>query len=236
MKIKSLQNSRVKHLARLHQKKYRDKHNEVLIEGEHLLEELRKTDFDFLTIGLTEDYDWEITREIAQKISQTESGSVSFALLKKPTMKEHSFSRLLLLDGVQDPGNVGTIIRTAYSFGFDAVYASQDSADAWNDKAIRASQGAVFHIPYKRTDLKDVIALLQENKVPVYATHMDAKTIEMDQLPSTPIAVVMGSEGQGVSDEVLKCVNGYFKIPMTYFESLNVAVAAGIICYYLRKG
>ena len=94
---------------------------------------------------------------------------------------------------------------------------------------------AVFHIPYNHTDLKDVIALLQKKSSACQDTHLMRKQSKWISF-HLHRAVVMGSEGQGVSDEVLKCVNGYFKIPMTHFESLNVAVAAGIICYYLRKG
>lgn len=236
MKIKSLQNSRVKHLARLHQKKYRDQYGEILVEGEHLLEELSKTDLDYIRIGLDEYSDWVITREIADKISQTSSGSEVFALLKKPKLKAKKEEKILLLDGVQDPGNVGTIIRTAYSFGFDVIYASLDTADAWNDKTIRASQGAVFHLPYHRQDLTEVIPLLKDRSISVYATYLSDESISLEAMKEEKIAVVLGSEGQGVSDEILRLSDEFLKIPMTHFESLNVAVAAGIICYHLQKG
>lgn len=236
MKIKSLQNSRVKHLTRLHQKKYRDQHNEVLVEGGHLLEELDKSGLDYISIGLDESFDWVITREIAQKISQTTSGSEVFALLKKPQLSPKKREKILILDRLQDPGNVGTIIRTAYSFGFDLVYASEDSADAWNDKAIRASQGAVFHLPYYRENLKTLIPKLQKDGIKVYATNLSNESVSLENLKAESLAVVLGSEGQGVSPEILKLSDEFLKIPMTHFESLNVAVAAGIICYHLQKG
>lgn len=234
MEITSLQNSRVKDWVKLKDKKHRDKSDVLLIEGDHLIEEAKSTGLILETIGLNNS-DITITEHISQKLSTTKSGSSNFALIKKPVYKNTKGKRILVLDGLQDPGNVGTCIRTAYSFGFDAVYLSLDAADEFNDKTIRASQGAVFHIPCIRQDLKETYDYLNKENVEIYATHVDDKstllnTIELKQ----DIAVVMGSEGQGVSQLTLEKASKTLHIETSQFESLNVAVACGIICYELK--
>ena len=157
MKITSLKNDFVKHLIKLQRKKYRDEHQEFMVEGIHLLEELKKTNLDYQTIGLSDYYDIEITQHIADKISSSKSGYDEFALVKQRKLGIELGQRHIILDGVQDPGNVGTIIRTAHSFGFDGVFLSEDSADHLNEKVIRSSQGAIFHIPIYRGGLLDFI-------------------------------------------------------------------------------
>lgn len=237
MKITSLQNDFVKHLVKLQQKKYRDESEQLLLEGEHLRQEIVNAGLSFQTIGIDETNDIIITPQIAQKISQTKSGSTLFTLINKPTyLLGDDGGRFLLVDGVQDPGNLGTMIRTAYSFGFDAVIISPNSVDEYNDKCIRSTQGAIFHIPCIRMDLLEAIHHLKDRGVRVYATHLsNESTALIDLKLDGPLAIVMGHEGKGVSDEVVNLSDGSLKIETSRFESLNVAIATGIICYYLRK-
>ncbi|HEY4537335.1 MAG TPA: RNA methyltransferase [Erysipelothrix sp.] len=235
MKITSLQNKFVKHLDKLKQKKYRDENQEVLLEGEHLVEELKTTDFSYQTIGLDSNNDIQITKEIAHKISQTKSGSEHFALLKIPQFKLERASRVLLCDTVQDPGNLGTIIRTAYSFGIDAVIVSDDSADIWSGKTLRSSQGAALHLPTLRLPILQGIALCKSLGMQVYVADLDADAIGLQELQKNHVAVVLGSEGQGISKAAKEASDGSVMIEMTQFESLNVAVASALIAYHIKK-
>ena len=235
MKITSLQNDFVKHLAKLQRKKYRDEHQEYLVEGSHLLQELKKTDLDYQTIGLSEDYDIEITQHIADKISSSKSGYDEFALVKQQSNQVKFGQRHLILDDVQDPGNVGTIIRTAYSFGFDAVFLSEGSADYLNEKVIRASQGAIFHIPIYRGKLFDVIKGMKKEGIEILVTNLSDKAKNLSNIESDKLAIVLGSEGQGVSKEILDLADKEIIIETSQFDSLNVGVAGGILAYHFKK-
>lgn len=235
MKITSVQNQTIKDLVKLQQKKERDQKGQLLIEGDHLIEEATQAGLLIETYGL-DDEDVIISDNVAKKLSQTKSGSSRFALIHKPAQELVFGKRVLVLDKVQDPGNVGTCIRSAYSFGYDAVILSPDSADEFNDKSIRASQGAIFHIPTKRIDLEEVYPLLKQNKMKIYATHVDDTSVKLADINQNEnMAIVMGSEGQGVSDTTLNYKDSTLHIETSHFESLNVAVACGIICYMTKQ-
>lgn len=237
MKITSLQNDFVKHLVKLQQKKYRDQSNQVLLEGLHLRQEVIDAGITFQSLGLADENDIVITEQIAQKISTTQSGSEVFTLIDKPQYSlDLTGSRYLLVDGVQDPGNLGTMIRTAYSFGFDAVIISNTSVDEYNDKCVRSTQGALFHIPCIRGDLSEIILSLKMNGIKTYATHLCDDTLALSQINKDErMAVVMGHEGQGVSSVVISLCDNTVKIETSNFESLNVAIATAIVCYELKK-
>ena len=237
MKITSLNNEFVKHLAKLKQKKYRDETQQVLLEGDHLYREILAAQYPHQTIGVDANCDIVITETIAKKISSTTSGSTFFTLITKQDVAlAFDQSRYLLVDDVQDPGNLGTMIRTAYSFGFDGVILSTHSVDEFNEKCIRATQGALFHIPVIRMDLEAAIKRLKAACVSVYATYLHEDTIALESIKQeTRLAIVMGNEGNGVSNAVLNASNGSIKIETSRFESLNVAIATAIVCYTLRK-
>ena len=235
MIITSVQNETIKKLIKLSQKKYRDEFNMFLIEGEHLIEEAHKANLKMTRIGL-EGSDLLISENVAKKISTTKSGSSQFAVLDKIISPWVKGTRYLILDGIQDPGNMGTMIRSAHSFGFDAVIVSNDSVDIYNDKVIRASQGSLFHMPVYQMDLIEAIDRLENEWVKVYATALHVDAIALNHLNlSEAVAVVMGNEGQGVSGSIMERVKSRLKIETSQFESLNVAVAASIIAYHLRK-
>lgn len=144
--------------------------------------------------------------------------------------------RYFLCDGIQDPGNLGTIIRTAHSFGFDAIIVSPDSVDEYNDKVIRSTQGSIFHIPVLRMDLTNAITKLKAWNVDVYASALSDDSIGLSNVDaSNPVAIVLGSEGAGVSKCIMNQCDGTVKIETSQFESLNVAVASAIMAYHLRK-
>ena len=235
MKITSLKNDFVKHLIKLQRKKYRDEHQEFLVEGNHLLLELKKTDLDYQTIGLSDGYDIEITQHIADKISTSKSGYNEFALVKQRKNEIELGQRHIILDDVQDPGNVGTIIRTAHSFGFDAVFLSEGSADHLNEKVIRASQGAIFHIPIYRGKLVDFTKVMKEKSIEIAVANLSDQAKNLSDVNMSKFALVMGSEGQGISKEVLELADTEIIIETSHFDSLNVGVACGILCYHFRK-
>lgn len=235
MKITSVQNESIKDLVKLKTKKYRDLNGSFLVEGDHLLQELSMSKLNYMTLGLDDSYDIEITDIIAEKLSQTKSGSTSFAEVKIPEYELPQGSRFLLCDGVSDPGNLGTMIRTAYSFGFDAVIVSDDSVDLYNDKVVRATQGAIFHLPCIRMDLRLALKKLALQEVAVFATALSDKSQPLSSITDEKCAFVMGSEGAGVSQEILDLVPNHVIIETSQFESLNVAIASAIICYQFRK-
>ena len=238
-KITSLQNAKIKKWALLKQKKERDKTGLFLIEGEHLIEEALKADcvetilFDGIC-PFSYDALIQVTPEILNKLSQNVSGAKLIAVCRKKENVIKDPEKLILLDGVQDPGNLGTIIRTAISFGFDGIYCSKDTCDIYNEKVIRSTQGALFQLPVIYEDLHDVIPELQKEGMTVIGTSLqESKT--MDEMQKEKIAIVLGNEGQGVHEDIIRLCDAAVRIEMNGFESLNVAVAGGILMYHYRK-
>jgi RNA methyltransferase, TrmH family len=239
--ITSLQNNKVKQWVKYQLKKHRDEDGVFLAEGEHLVKEAQMAgilkevmisspvDFDLLVPKT------EVTPEICRKISSTQSGVNVIGLCCFPQNRQPALNRWLLCDDIQDPGNLGTIIRTALSFGFDAVAVSEGCADVFNVKTLRSSQGAVFHLPIIRDDLGDVIKDLQQKEFTVLTSALDDALALSEFESNVPIALILGNEGQGVSHRLMSMADGRVKIEMQGFESLNVAVAAGILCYHWRK-
>lgn len=235
MKITSVQNNHIKELVKLKHKKGRDVSGSFLVEGDHLLQELNLSSLKYQTLGLSDSFDIEITDVIADKLSQTKSGSKEFAHVNMPVWELPQGKRFLLCDGIQDPGNMGTIIRTAYSFGFDALIISEDCVDIYNDKVIRSSQGAVFHMPTLRMSLIQAIDDLKAMGVDVYATNLKETSYKLSDVEGDKLAFILGSEGSGVSSHVLDYVDKHVIIEMSRFESLNVAMAAAIITYAFKQ-
>ncbi|MDP2813907.1 MAG: RNA methyltransferase [Erysipelotrichaceae bacterium] len=239
--ITSLQNNKVKQWVKYQLKKHRDEDGVFLAVGDHLVKEAQMAGIlREVMISAPVDFDvlvpkTEVSPEICRKISMTQSGVNIVGLCEYPRKHQSAYQRWLLCDDIQDPGNMGTIIRTALSFGFDAVAVSDGSADVFNDKTLRASQGAVFHLPIIRSDLKDIIKELKENGVVILASTLDdAQSLDSFE-PLDQVAVILGNEGQGVSNRLLALADNKVKIEMSGFDSLNVAVAAGIFCYHWRR-
>lgn len=239
-KITSLQNKKVKEWCLLHKKKYRDETHTFLIEGEHLIEEaLKEGIVETILYANTCPFAFsnviEVTEGILEKISQNPSGASYIAICHTLEKKPKDYQRILILDGIQDPGNLGTLIRTAVSFSFDAIYCSKETVDLYNEKVIRSTQGAFFHIPVIYKDLNEVITNLKEHGVQIISTALEnAKNME-EISPSEKMAFILGNEGQGVSKECIQNSDVCLRIEMNGFESLNVGVAGGIIMYKYRK-
>ena len=235
-KIVSLQNAKVKTWSSLHQKKYRDRFGLFLVEGEHLIGEAMQAGvLEALIFDEPCAFDcpqmYEVTPQIMNRLSANVSDVHMIGVCRILQNAPQNMKRVVLLDGIQDPGNLGTIVRTARSFSFDAVYCSPQCADLYNEKAVRSTQGALFHIPVIRCELTPLLRELQKDGFTAVGTSLQ-ESFPLKKLPEhEKMAFVFGSEGQGVSAGVLNQCDVNVRIEMDGFESLNVAVAAGIIMY-----
>ena len=244
MVITSLENEKIKNVVKLGQKKYRDLTSKYVVEGLHLVEEAISADVVeeiFLVEGSNLDFDiltTYISKEVMNKISTMESSSEVLAICKKKEYNKLIGNKLLLLDDVQDPGNLGTIIRSALSFDVDMIILSNNSVDLYNPKVLRATQGMYNHIPIMRGDLKEVIKDIKTKNIPVYGTNVedgfDIKNLTSEEKQS--FALIMGNEGNGVSIDIQKLCDKNLYIPINKkVESLNVGVACSIILYELGR-
>jgi TrmH family RNA methyltransferase len=184
----------------------------------------------------------EVTAEEFDSAADTEQPQGVLAIADAPRLTLEQLpiaqdgARLLVLDGVQDPGNVGTLIRTAAALGVQAVVALPGTADLWNAKAIRSAVGAHFRIPAIHAETTELIALLAQHDVALWSTAADGAPIDAIAAPPR-LAVAVGNEGAGVSGPVRAASARAVALPMAAgVESLNVAVAAGIALYALRPG
>lgn len=144
--------------------------------------------------------------------------------------------RYLVLDGLQDPGNVGTIWRTADAFGADGLILTHHCADPWHWKTVRATMGAVFRLPVWEAEPEELARTLEASSIPLYGTALRADTADLRSYDGGPAAVVIGSEGQGISDDMLSLCRQTWKIPMEpKCESLNAAAAAAVVLWELYR-
>jgi TrmH family RNA methyltransferase len=172
--------------------------------------------------------------------AETESPQGVLAIAEIPARSLAGFSgvsplRLLILDAIQDPGNVGTILRTAAALGVDATVALPGTVDLWNAKVVRAAMGAHFHSSAFHTTTDDLFAFLESESLPLWAAEAAGQSIETMQPPSR-LALAVGNEGSGLSSSVRERAAATISVPITgSVESLNVAVATAICLYQLRK-
>lgn len=173
------------------------------------------------------------------KISSTQNPQGLAAIVRSPVLFHqkdftiHPQDKFLVCESIQDPGNMGGLIRTADAFGFDGVLYTRDTVDPFNEKALRSSMGSVFHIRLICVEsISETVTHLKNAGVTVYATHLKGQDIERNQAFRFPCALVVGNEGQGISEETADCCDELIRIPMKgKAESLNVSNAAAILCY-----
>ena len=147
--------------------------------------------------------------------------------------------RILLAENMQDPGNVGTMIRTAATFGFDGILLAGACADPWGPKAVRASMGAVFRLTvWEETDTERTAELLREADIPIYAAALSEETLTAGRFPfPDSLALAIGNEGHGLSETLLHAAEKVVRIPMAPgAESLNAAVAAAVLMWEVYRG
>lgn len=238
----STQNNKIKELKKLNNKKYRDLNDKFLIEGEHLIEEAYHAGYleeIYLLEGTTISLDvpkFLVTQSVMKFISELETVPKMIGVCKKIDKYNELGNSVLILDNIQDPGNLGTIIRSSVAFKIDSIIVSSDTVDMYNSKVIRASQGMIFHTNIVKKDLELEIPYLKQNGYRIYATNVkngkELKNIEKCE----KFAIIMGNEGAGVKEAIASLADEYLYISMSKdCESLNVAVATSIILYELSK-
>lgn len=246
-RIESPKNARVKQWKKLLTKKGRDETGWFWLEGFHLVEEAVKSNAPLVELIVDEQTavppGWNIsdvpvaivTEAVMKAVSSTETPQGIAAVCRQLPAEFDGVKTALLIDAVQDPGNLGTMIRTADAAGIDAVILGEGCADLYNPKVVRATQGSLFHLPVVKGDLVQWIARFKERGIPVYGTALENAADYRTVPPSSSFALLVGNEGSGVRREWLEMTTENIYIPIYgQAESLNVAVAAGILLYSLR--
>lgn len=256
--ISSKDNELVKHIKKLKDKKYRDESNEYIIEGVKLIEEAVKENAKIKKIIVCEDTTrtYEIptnvmleiakyecvyvTDKIFSSITQVTNPQGIMAIIEKNATKQeidYSQDIIIALDDVQDPGNLGTILRTVDSIGLNQIIVSKETADAFNPKVVRSTMGAIFRIKIIEVeDLKQTIKEMKKHHFKLMVTSLQTENSIYD-IDFNKKIIVIGNESNGVSKAIQDMADEKAKIPMLgKTESLNASVAAGIVMYeYVRQ-
>lgn len=247
--IKSLQNEQIKNFAKLKEKKYRDEMGLFIVEGDHLVRMayeakclvtllVAEEDLENYLDILDEDNTIIVTESIINKLSFTKSPQNVIGIARQNMYDKKDVNKVLVLDTLQDPGNVGTLIRSALAFNYDKVFVSENTVDIYNEKVIRASQGAIFKINVVRKELNQIYRILKMNDFQIIVTSLTNSSVYLNELKvKEQFAIVLGNEGNGVSEVSLKNATDVVKIKMSdKIDSLNVAVAGSIVMYNLGEG
>ncbi len=241
MNIESINNPRVKEWVKLKEKKYRDKTNTFLIEGDHLLEEALKQNLVKEIIAVEESFKEEnmpfylVSEAVMKKITNQVSASKVVAVVNKIAKKEIE-GKVCVLDNIQDPGNLGTIIRSAVAFNIKTIIMSEDTVDLYNEKVVRSSEGMLFNINFIKGNIEELLIDLKNKGYKIYGTNVDAGVDLKNVAFEEKVAVIMGNEGQGVRKELDSLCDVMLNIPINKdCESLNVGVATSIIFYELNR-
>lgn len=234
MEITSVNNKLVKELAKLNESKYRKLTNTFVVEGKHLVTEARNNNLiiDAYSIEEKEGY-IKVSEEVMKKICNTDTVVTEIAVCKMLEKKELS-NKILILDSIQDPGNLGTLLRTAKAFNFNTVVLGLNTVDLYNPKVIRSSQGAIFKLNIFRENLLEFIPSISK-EYKVYGTNVRNGIDIKDLEKPNKIAIVLGNEGNGISKDVDSLLNENIYIKLDNTESLNVAIAGAIIMYEINK-
>lgn len=239
MLISSVDNKKIKEVKKLRVNKFMDEKQRFIIEGEHLVLEASKSGLLLETFSTSEITSYGVsntlvTESVMRSLSSLPSAPKVIGICRFIPEKGTLGNRILVLDGVQDPGNLGTIIRSACAFNFDTVVLSANAVRKYNEKVVRATQGMLFKVNVITRELTTFVKELENLGYAVYKTDVTGgKNLnEIDN--KHRLVVVMGSEGQGVSNAVKGIIANSIYIPMNErCESLNVAVASSIIMYEL---
>ena len=242
MIITSTNKEHIKEINKLKEKKHRDFTKTFLIEGEHLVYEAQKkglikeiillegTDIQYNDVKTT-----YVSKEVMKKISNMESyPNIIGVCYKKENQKIGN--QILILEDIQDPGNLGTIIRSSVAFGIDTIILSEKTVDLYNPKVLRSTQGMIFNINILVDDIEEILNKLKKENYKIYGTKVEnGKNIK--ELPKEDkYALIIGNEGNGMSENTSKLCDECLYIKMNNsVESLNAAVAASILLYELSN-
>ncbi|UCZ52211.1 RNA methyltransferase [Bacillus shivajii] len=247
--IESVQNPKVKAWKKLHTRKGREKSGLFILEGIHLIEEALKANVPIKDLLIAEDREipaeWkvlnlkqiQVTEKVMREICETETPQGYTAICELPPNENLPLEegKFLFIDGVQDPGNVGGMIRTADAAGLTGVVLGEGTVDPFNGKVLRATQGSLFHLPVQKMNLEEATQICQEHKIPIFGTSLQGSTYTAIE-PQEHFALIVGNEGSGVQESLLNMCDQNLYIPIHgEAESLNVGVATGILLYHLSQ-
>jgi TrmH family RNA methyltransferase len=233
----------IKRIKSLGQKKFRDLEGAFVVEGEKLVREAEQSGFRILERYSVAD----IGEAAMERISQLSSPSPVLAVVEKPAAWDKVCADVpapglyLALDGIRDPGNLGTILRTADWFGISGVFASADTVEISNPKVVQATMGAIFRVKFALTDIPALCRATAASGGVVYGTFMDGANIYKEELctgADRPVLIVIGNEANGISAETAAAVTRGISIPAaptSAMESLNAAIAAAITIAEFRR-
>lgn len=252
--ITSTQNAKVKKWQHLTTKKGHQKFHQYLVEGWHIVGDAITAEQPVVQIMATAEQlnlhehqlpsnveTFEITDEIAKKLSDTVTPQGIFAVLDilatEQVDPETATGAWLLLDRIQDPGNIGTMVRTADAAGFRGVVFGSGTSSRFTPKVVRAMQGSQFHIQLVEANLEDWVKALKDRNIPVYGSALDENAEDYNTVtPQSEFGLILGNEGQGMSEKLMGQTTTNLYIPIKgQAESLNVAVAAGILMFKLNQ-
>jgi TrmH family RNA methyltransferase len=241
--------SQISFIKSLHQKKIRKEHGLFIVEGLKSIQEFINSEYVVDSVYCTENLMPKldnlsrkikpvgITESELSRISTLSTPQAILAVVQIPQQTDLNIKKLdgsfiLALDGVQDPGNLGTIIRTADWFGLNTILCSKDTAEVYNPKVVQASMGSLSRVNIIYTDLGDVFSQIN---IPVYGALLDGKSIYETDFGQEGI-ILLGNEGNGISEYLIEKINYPITIPRYgKAESLNVAISASIFCSELRR-
>jgi len=239
----SLSKNQLKLITSLQQKKYRTKNNLFIVEGTKVVNEFLNSNFELEQLFCVDDFGYKNIEKLAQisevelrKISNLKTPNNVLALFKIPSEEKVKKEGLILvLDEINDPGNLGTIIRLCDWFGVDQLICSKNTVDCYNSKVVQASMGSLTRTSIVYTNLG---VYLEQVKLPKYASLMDGENVYKNKLPKNAV-LVMGNEANGISDKILELVTNSVSIPrfgsLQKTESLNVATATAILLSEFKR-
>lgn len=235
---------RLKEIKSLQQKKFRDETGFFVIEGVKMVEETMAAIPHLIDCCLhTSEYQisnqnqpfpiYQVDRKSLEQCSSLKTPNKILAVVKQLPQKNANSKFILALDGIQDPGNMGTILRLADWFGIEQIVCSKETVDCYNPKVVQASMGAILRVSINYCSLK---TFLSETKLPVFGALLEGKNIYKESLTNDGI-LLMGNEGNGISNELLSYIQHPLTIPrFGKAESLNVSVATGILLSEFWRG
>ncbi|WMI81995.1 TrmH family RNA methyltransferase [Anaerotignum sp. MB30-C6] len=254
-KLESHQNKVFKRVKGFSQKKNRDKEGVFVAEGLRFVSEI-PNNWEVELFVVSQDFAGEndlgqyedradtylLTNELFSLLSDTENPQGILAVCKKQKECQEAIWKkdapfLVLAEELNDPGNLGTVIRTADAAGADGIFLSKGSVDVYNPKVLRATMGSIFHIPvYQNISLEEIAWKMQENQISLYAAHLKGDCYPYELPLEKGCGFLIGNEARGLSDEAAELCNRWAKIPMPgKAESLNASIAAGVLMYEIVR-
>ena len=236
--LTSKDNPKIKEASSLKESKFRDEKNMFLAEGQSCLELALKTDsvVEIFTLRPLKNIpnsipQYIVNDDLIKKVAFSKNPEgIVFVCKKKEQNYDNSFKKILFLDQINDPGNLGTLIRTALAFNYDAVICNKNSVSFYNEKTVSASKGAIFLIPCLKAELEDI-----RNNYCVIASTLNEDSINyLDLKIPEKFILVLGNETHGISEKTASLADFKVKIPISNIDSLNVSIAGGILMNYYR--